>query len=71
MIGEYLRKSISQCKRAKAEIILEKESESRDFSVEDVKKLEKQLTAIIFCNQLTKDKIDPYVRNFENVEFFC
>lgn len=70
MIEEDLRKTINQCKRAKAKILLEKESESYDFSVEDVKKLEKQLTAIIFCNQSTKDKIAPYVRCFENVEFF-
>lgn len=70
MIEEDLRKAINQCKRAKAEILLEKESESRGFSEEDVKKLEKQLTAIIFCNQSTKDKITPYVKDFENVEFF-
>jgi hypothetical protein len=70
LIGEDLRKAISQCKRAKAEILLEKESESHNFSVEDIKKLEKQLTAIIFCNQATKDKITPYISDFENVEFF-
>lgn len=69
MIGENLRKAISQCKRGKAEILLEKEN-PHDFSMEEVKKLEEQLTAIIFCNQLTKDKLIPYVKDFENVEFF-
>lgn len=70
MIGEDLRKAISQCKREKAEILLEKENKSHDFSREEVRKLEKQLTAIIFCNQLTKDKLIPFVKDFENVEFF-
>lgn len=70
MIKEDLGNSIINAKMAKAEFILEKENGISNYSIEEVEKLANQLTAIIFCNQITKDKLIEYVKDFENVEFF-
>lgn len=70
MIKEDLGNSIINAKMAKAEFILEKENGLSNFSIKEVEKLANQLTAIIFCNKITKDKLIEYVKDFENVEFF-